>query len=447
MQAQLNNVLGLGLHRTVSRDSIVSLAGSINTKHAYKKLIKDLLAIGVTADMIKEKENEIKHILRPQQPAVSSQMDESTFVGPNQLPTFGNSFDAETSPVSAISTKNQRSRSRFGWVRPPIDFLVGPRMLAAAEAGDTQRLISALRYVRNINFVDEQKTGEGREGESKATALHKAAARGHKDIVQLLLSQGASMEIYDSGGKTPLHHAVQYGDTSVVELLLSKGAPIEAVSFIHGYDTPLHHAARYGHTSTVELLLKKGALIEARNRNGHTPLHEAAFNGCTSPAEALLINGASPEARDNYKNTLLHFAALSGQISTVELVLTKGAAVQATNQYNATPLHCAARRGYTSIAQLLLKKGASIDAVDSANFTPLHDAAREGHTSTVELLLSAGASIRARDRDNQTPLDLATVGNHTEVMKLLPNQAANLLSLETYGQYLDRGGSYGYIQS
>ena len=57
IQARLTDVLGL--HSTNTRDSIVSFSGSINTKKAYKKFCKGLFEIGVTAEMISQKEGEI----------------------------------------------------------------------------------------------------------------------------------------------------------------------------------------------------------------------------------------------------------------------------------------------------------------------------------------------------------------------------------------------------
>ena len=283
MQARLDKILGLRLRRTTSRGSLVSLPGSINTKKAYKKLINDLFAIGVTADMINEKEKEIKGIFGPQQADASSPINDSTSgnqghqlpeVGDSsdaeasrisatlgnqsQLPNAGSSSDAEASPISPIS--KPKSRSRFGWARPPIDFLVGPRMIAAAEAGDTRLLISTLVFVRNINFTDQG--GE--------TALHKAAAGGHKDVVQLLLSKGALVDAMDMRENTPLHLAASGGHTSIVELLLSKGASLEAKD-TYGW-TPLHRAAYGGHTRTVRLLLSKGASAKAMNTDNRTPL-------------------------------------------------------------------------------------------------------------------------------------------------------------------------------
>ena len=334
MQARLDNILGL--RRTSSRDSLVSLAGSINTKRAYKKLIKDLFTIGVTADMINDKEQEIKGLFGPQQVVASNQVDDSTSGNPvhqspevggfssaeaspnssgdqSQLPEIKNSSDTKASPIISTIIK-PTSRSRFDWARPPIDFLVGPRMIAAAWAGDTQLLISALRFVRNINFRDHG----GR------TALHMAAGRGHNDIVRSLLAKGASVENTDNVMNTPLHGAARGGHTSIVDLLLTKGAPIDVLSSNY---TPLHLAILNDRTSTVELLLTKGASVETTDDVMDTPLHDAAWGGHTR---------------------------------IVELLLTKRAPIDALNNNNQTPLHLATSRGHTDIIKLLENKAAGL---------------------------------------------------------------------------------------
>ena len=158
IQARLDKVLGL--HRTMSKDSIVSFAGSVNTKKAYKKFCKGLFDIGVTADMISQKEKEIQEMFQPQHPTTTSNhTNDGTFMDQSQLPAAGSSSGTEASPTSTPTIspgKEPKSRSgRFGWARPPIDFLVGPLMLSAAEAGNTKRLGSALGYVRNIDFMDD----------------------------------------------------------------------------------------------------------------------------------------------------------------------------------------------------------------------------------------------------------------------------------------------------
>ena len=183
-----------------------------------------------------QKEKEIQDMLKPHNPVTSNQMDDSTFVDTNQLPGVGNSSGADTLAISTMSAENPRPRSRLSWVRPPIDFLVGPLVLTAAETGNMKRLISTLDYVRNINFADDR--GE--------TALHKAAASGHSDAVQLLLSKGASIEAMNSFNDTPLHLAARKGYTSIMELLLTDGASGQAMD--EDNSTLLHHAASSGHT-------------------------------------------------------------------------------------------------------------------------------------------------------------------------------------------------------
>ena len=78
MQAQLTSVLGL--HRTSSKVSVISIASFVkdaDTRRAYRQFCKNLHQIGVTEDMIRQKENEILEVLRSQSTAASSQIGSS----------------------------------------------------------------------------------------------------------------------------------------------------------------------------------------------------------------------------------------------------------------------------------------------------------------------------------------------------------------------------------
>ena len=88
MQSRLTNVLGLHCSNSiVSIDSIASFAGSINTKKAYKKFCKNLFQIGVTSEMISQKEQEILDIFNNQNTATSSQIDDNSDIADqSQLP-------------------------------------------------------------------------------------------------------------------------------------------------------------------------------------------------------------------------------------------------------------------------------------------------------------------------------------------------------------------------
>ena len=68
----------------MSIDSITSFAGSINTKKAYKKFCKGLYQVGVTSEMISEKEKEIFDIFKSQDIATTSWIDNSAIENQSQ---------------------------------------------------------------------------------------------------------------------------------------------------------------------------------------------------------------------------------------------------------------------------------------------------------------------------------------------------------------------------
>ena len=154
MQARIADVLGLNrADSTVSLDSITSFTGSINTKKAYKKFCKSLYQIGVTPELLSLKEREIFNIFEPQSTSPNSQICDNTTEDQSQLQE-GDYSCADALPPSIdenilTDDKPNWNRSMFGWVR--MDFLVGPLMLAAVEAGNTKRLIATLEYIRDID--------------------------------------------------------------------------------------------------------------------------------------------------------------------------------------------------------------------------------------------------------------------------------------------------------
>lgn len=68
---------------------------------------------------------------------------------------------------------------------------------------------------------------------------------------------------------------IGYGRKDVVEFLLSAGASIQARD--DGGLHPLHNACSFGHCDVVRLLLEAGASPNTRDNWNFTPLHEAAI--------------------------------------------------------------------------------------------------------------------------------------------------------------------------
>ena len=104
-------------------------------------------------------------------------------------------------------------------------------------------------------------------------SIHKAATLGNIEAVKQHLAAGADVNAKDKYGRTPLHTAVDGDYKELIELLIAEGADVNANSKI---GTPLHSAATWGQKEIVELLIAAGADVNAKDKLlGRTPLDEA----------------------------------------------------------------------------------------------------------------------------------------------------------------------------
>ena len=240
----------------------------------------------------------------------------------------------------------------------------------------------------------------------------------NSQTVRLLVEAGADVNATDDRGTTLLSYACQeprpHGMKRVAFLLLDAGANPRLRD--RSRMTPLHYAA-FCHQADdlVEELLDRGADPDARDDTGQTPLfYTALYPGQAAAAEVLIAAGADVNAKADGGGTPLH-ALRAEQRWLAKILIKHGADVNARDDRGATPLH-AAVSGFDivgpSAAAVLLAAGADVNAKDKKGCTPLHYAAKEenGPWEAVLLLLDHGADIRAKDRKGRTPLEAGTPG-------------------------------------
>ena len=155
------------------------------------------------------------------------------------------------------------------------------------------------------------------------TALHGASFRGHANIVDFLLSQGAAIDLPAEGcnGRTSLHVACYDGRLQVVNLLLLRGA--DPALRDRSHFTPLMDATFWGHVEVVRHLLKhEGArsTIDAQSHNGTTALWWACYNGVTETVRLLLEAGANPMLADDNGKTAVDIAKYRGRNEHVTIL-------------------------------------------------------------------------------------------------------------------------------
>ncbi|CAF1013321.1 unnamed protein product, partial [Didymodactylos carnosus] len=108
------------------------------------------------------------------------------------------------------------------------------------------------------------------------TSLHIAAAKGHHEIVQLLVEKGSNVWACDMNDSTPLHEAAAKNQYLCAKILLNNQAPLNQVDGNHS--TPLHLSSQYGHWKIVKLLLRYGADVQIENCDGYNAMEVAILN-------------------------------------------------------------------------------------------------------------------------------------------------------------------------
>eukprot|EP00123_Amoebidium_parasiticum_P020567 comp5257_c0_seq1/m.1292 comp5257_c0_seq1/g.1292 ORF comp5257_c0_seq1/g.1292 comp5257_c0_seq1/m.1292 type:complete len:173 (-) comp5257_c0_seq1:49-567(-) len=114
------------------------------------------------------------------------------------------------------------------------------------------------------------------------------ARYGEEEEVKAYLDRGIPMDCRDGNGNTALHMAAANGHAEVVQLLLTKCTRDDVNATNEPKNTPLHWAALNGHRQICELLVKAGADINVQNGAGHSPLYEALSNNREDVSDYLM---------------------------------------------------------------------------------------------------------------------------------------------------------------
>ncbi len=184
------------------------------------------------------------------------------------------------------------------------------------------------------------------KAQGEATALNVAAARGHAEVVALLLDSGAQTETKDGVGLATAHGCLarsrrergQHAKFTARHCWALKGCRFPLIPAVqqNGY-TALGAASLSGHTEVIRLLLGRGACTETRNRVSPCPANKASGRLYASGSWILIANGYSKPfcslcARFvQYGDTALVCAASGDYCSAVSALLDGGAQIEEAN--------------------------------------------------------------------------------------------------------------------
>jgi ankyrin repeat protein len=311
----------------------------------------------------------------------------------------------------------------------------------AASIGDLGRVKEQLDQDPSLaNRVSEYVTyyiGSG-------APLKNAAARGHVEIVKLLLERGADPNLPEEGIAPhghALYSAVANGHYEIAKLLLEHGAYPNPE--VESSADALSRALGNSDQQMIDLLCSYGAARAVHLLAYHGDVHTAAAVFAANPALAddpdALANAAG-EGQEAFVRLMLRYqpdlpkrvifpgwsvGAKTRELN--ELLFEHGMNPSQPDWLLTTPLHQFARKGDVEKAELFIERGADFHARDEdICSTPLGWAAKFGQTVMVELLLKHGAKPNLPDDPPwATPLAWATRRGHAEIVDLLKQHGAS----------------------
>jgi uncharacterized protein len=290
------------------------------------------------------------------------------------------------------------------------------------------------------------------EQEKGQSALMWAAAKGHADVVKLLIENEVNVSTVSSNGFTPLLFAAISGDVETAKLLVEAGADLNESTVETG--NSLVVASASGHEALSIYLLQQGAESDSSDQYGVTALHNSIRNGMST------VNGVRYDAvyrvrpdnmRSLTKKLLEAGADPNAQIQRSHRLGPDGSAFEMTY---ATPLILSALSSDVELMHLLTEYEADTSLTAKGGVTPLIAAAQAACTGScafqggnqsnseknrlaleaVQAAVNMGVDINARTEKGQTAMHMAAFIGADDIVQFLADQGADVNVSDNYGE-------------
>ncbi|XP_067045027.1 transient receptor potential cation channel subfamily A member 1-like isoform X2 [Acropora muricata] len=328
----------------------------------------------------------------------------------------------------------------------------------------------------SVSYGLDRSISNSVERNSKASEmdLYQACCEGDTSVVRSLLELQSLREVnqLSDSGLSAMHCAARRNKKEVLQILIDNGADVNVIaSMANKMLTPLHYAAWFNASGAVECLIENGADVESSSAFGQKPLHYVVSRASVELVEKMLTKGkANPNSLDNQKFTPLHLAAQRGRLDILEILLAHGADFRLQNDEDETAIHIAAKEGRNEILRHLLQRasmagssckqlihnenhegkncfqlavvgghveaamicveyGADFRRVRSDSL-PLHIASSLGDSKMVKFLLSHDyINVHEEDSEGMTPMLRASLAGNVEIIDHLIKKGASILPL------------------
>jgi hypothetical protein len=195
-----------------------------------------------------------------------------------------------------------------------VSFVAPAHPFVKAAQEDNLEALTALIAGMDVNLRDKR---------SGTTALEHAVRNANREMVQLLLSFGATVNAKNGASETVLMMLDDDATTDLVWDLLNAGADVNHKD--DSGNTALMEAATSSNLEALKALLDAGAEVNTKNKEGRSALMLAASEGHVNIVRALVLAGADINAIDEEGENALTHAAENNHLAVVRFLKSKGA--------------------------------------------------------------------------------------------------------------------------
>ncbi|CAG8518253.1 4530_t:CDS:2 [Dentiscutata erythropus] len=250
---------------------------------------------------------------------------------------------------------------------------------------------------------------------NNCTPLFYAAEAGHKNIIDILISNNAYVKHKNNNDETALHKAAAAGHLEVSKTLLTR---MKYADDIIDKEKILNLAAKHKQTDVVKYLLEVEAQIDYFNYQLFNHIYFAAKRNYKTVIKLLLEETI-------VDNLTLHYTAGKEDIEAVKVLFENGAKFNSiTDEKNRNPLHWAALEGRESdIIYLIRLDKDLVKAIDNNNEPAIYESVWNGHIEITKILLEQDLDlINSKNKYGCTLLHIAAISCQVESFNFLKNR-------------------------
>lgn len=149
-----------------------------------------------------------------------------------------------------------------------------------ARFGDSRlaRAVYTQNYEQALELLQVGFDPNGVLDEYEHTNLHIVAQEGDFKMMSYLVKYGGNVNAQNTDGFSVLHRAVESENLDIIDLLIDEGATVDIRDFGGGV-TPLHFSILLEKIKATRFLIRKGADVTLKNKYGTSSLDMAQHTG------------------------------------------------------------------------------------------------------------------------------------------------------------------------